>query len=463
MATSENKGEQLQSFRYQQEARARIFNKLLRDVFPAGIYEGQRLERVNDTTVRVTPGTCIINTTDNVSDPAEDIALRVETRSDQDINVALSGDTSQADRNFPYIVFRFEWSDEENNYMDMLAVAYSNDPNETDDTRLKPNDLIVGKLLFELDGSNNWVVRTNDPFEYSRRSTARLPQISSQWNNLRVRPNEDFDKRLSISSGEIITSEGFKTVSNGNFPSSTDITDTGAQGRHDLIWVDEDGNPQITYGNPSASPSAPSYMNRYVIAELRRGPSRTTIEGPDIVQIQNNRRGMITASGIIIEDVSGNFSTDNVEAALEQLGNESATDADLQAHIDDNLPGPHGTGTAAGLTATTSDIDTNRGRALKVGDHGFGELSPPAVDDDVDTILATSVRAIVSIAPNLPVAESGILYTQMSNSNTEGFQMYSVTSSGGSLQLFIRRRTVSAWGPWEEVHHTGNLVVEESI
>jgi len=462
MATSENKGEQLQSFRYQQEARARIFNKLLRDVFPAGIYEGQRLERVNDTTVRVTPGTCIINTTDNVSEPAEDIALRVETRSDQDIDLALSGDTSQADRDFPYIVFRFEWSDEENNYMDMRAVAYSNDPAEEDDTRLKPNDLIVGKVLFELDGSNNWVVRENNPFEYSRRSAARLPQVSSQWNNLRVRPSEDFDKRLSISSGEIITSKGFKTVSNGNFPSSTDITDTGAQGRHDLIWIDEDGNLQITYGSPSASPSAPSYMNRYVIAELRRGPNRTTIEGPDIVQIQNNRRGMITASGIIIEDVSGNFSTDNVEEALKQLGDTVALDSDLQAHIDDNIPGVHNTGTAAGADLTTSSTDTTSGRVTKVGDFGIGiaNLTDSGDLDDYDKT-SPGYFYVDSAVSNNPGGENGYLSVLASDGNTNS--TIQVFYSRVTQTQYLRDYDGSTWSGWREYYHTGNLEVEDSI
>ena len=351
----QNYGIQDHGFEYRQEARARLFNRLLFDLIPPGIYSGLEINRVSDTQIEITPGVCFIK--DNaVSD--ETIAVRVRTTQAQGIDVS---NTSK-----PYIVLRFGWSDAEDNYMTMGAVGFSDNPGETDDTLILPNDLIVGKILY--DGS---VVKSSGYADYSRRSRAVLPHQVTKYNEFKVSPSETYPKRVYISSGIIRTSKGTITKAGSNFPTS-DITDTTTEGRNDIIWIDENGDFQITYGTPAAVPETPEYKNKFVIAEIKRGASRTEILGTDIVQVKDtSRKGMISAADFLIADSDGYYTEDNVEAALKEIYEiASGIEGDLTDHI--NATSVHGA------------VSTDTASRIIIRDaNGRAQVSAPAADADI--------------------------------------------------------------------------------
>lgn len=144
MPNSTDKGNQIQQIRPNRQIRTQALNSLFYQIIPDGIYAGATLTKVSNNTLSVSPGVVFIN------DDTAKTAIRIETTSDWSM-------TNEASPTKPYIVFTYEWSDDPDNYMDIVA------KNSGD---LLSKDLIVGKVIFS--GSNI------DTFDYNERSVAKL-------------------------------------------------------------------------------------------------------------------------------------------------------------------------------------------------------------------------------------------------------------------------------------------------
>jgi hypothetical protein len=296
-----NYGVQAIVFDYRQEARGKGFNQAFCDLLPYGLYSGGRLTRISDTIINVGLLVCVIK-----SDEDDKVALRIETNAPQNILLASSFGSAYADVAKPYIVLRFGWHDVEANYMDMRAVGWSADQNETDPDKLHPLDIILGKVLFQEapDGIGRYIIASENSFDLSRRSDAFIKETESVSGQFRVSPSELDPKKVFISGGKVNTSKGRFLVTGSEFP-STGIPDTAAMGRTDLIVVNVNGGFQFIQGTPSAllPAPAPKYQNFKVLAELRRGPNRSNIIGADIVQITDATvRGTIAAEDFPLKD-----------------------------------------------------------------------------------------------------------------------------------------------------------------
>lgn len=324
MSTSINKGVQDISFQYREEARARYFNKIVDRLLPAGIYSGGVLRVSGNVQVILQPVVNLIKP-GNVNGNSEiDISVRVETTADQPISLASVGDPTQPEPLKPYIVLRYDWVDQESNYMDMLPVAFSDDPNEIRDDYLQPADLVVGKVLFEDDGFGGIrIVQVEaDAFDYTRRTNAFLPDSTAAFTELRVQSSEnDADNKVFVTQGTINTSTGRQDITGGDYPTATNISPTASLGRIDIVYVDEVGAILVIEGVPSVTPVAPAYENKKVLGEITRGPNRTDIIGTDIRQVNVTRQGTITALGFPIIDSGAFFvGNENIEDAFQQVG-----------------------------------------------------------------------------------------------------------------------------------------------
>ncbi len=317
MSTNINLGIQAQSFMYREEARAKYFNKLVNDLLPTGIYKGGNLLVSSDLEVIVPPLICLIKPGNIGIDNSLDVSVRVETTLNQNISLARWDNPSVLDTTRPYLVLRYDWSDEENNYMDIKPVGFSDDPAEEREEYIKPNDLILGKVLMIEDGGGFKI----DPvqataFDYSRQHNSALLNTDDLHKELVVSSSEVASNKVYVSGGYLNTSFGRVSVLGGNFPASG-ITATTSLGRIDLVYVTELGEVKILEGEPLLTPLAPEYQNKKVIAEIRRGANRSTVEGYDIFPVRvGDRAGMLVA----LSTLNPQPESENIEDAFQQLG-----------------------------------------------------------------------------------------------------------------------------------------------
>lgn len=324
--SSVNVGSQKITWRYRQDASSSEFNRLYSDIVPVGIYAGGKLERLSDTVISVKKMVVLIRSNEREHDK---ISLRIETTTDQDVSLgARSCDPSNN-----YIVARFGWEDVENNFMEFLAVKYSNNPNEYRPNYIQPTDIVLGKVLFEESGGN-WIVRETHAFDYTRRQAVYSTLAQDVYGEYRVLTCEEDPTKIHVTGGNSYSSKGFVRTVGGNFPESGFIPHTGAKGRHDIVFINADGEVCIELGKPSVSPETPLYGNRKVIAEIRRGPNRNDIIGDDIVWVNLfGQTGTIEAGGFMLSDENNYFTEKNVESALKQTWEKAVVLQDLLAKL----------------------------------------------------------------------------------------------------------------------------------
>ncbi len=248
-------GNQTILFDYGQVGRSKSFNKLNYGLFPTGIYSGGALSKYDANTVGIAVLNCFIHDSDNL------LGVRIQTTETAYIDVTTTT---------PYVILRFSWSDVDNNYMDMLALAYDD---------ILDDDLIVGKCIFS--GAT-----LQSTFDSSRRSEPILSDLKTNEDKLRVLPKEPYSDMVAVNAGELITIDGRITV---KAQTSTAISPT-TDGRIDIVYIDDSGLITVEEGVDAASPSVPSYGNKKVIAEIIRGASRSNIRGSDIVLVDASKR-----------------------------------------------------------------------------------------------------------------------------------------------------------------------------
>jgi len=319
-----NLGNQTLVFDYRQEARGKGFNQVFCDTLPYGVYTGGHLTRVSNTVINIGLLVCVIK-----SDESDKVALRIETSENQDVSLAISSGSPFVDITRPYIVLRFGWQDVEINYMDMLAVGWSTNPLEIDQTKLHPLDIILGKVIFEETslGSGQYIIANGNPFDLSRRQNVFIKETESIAGQFRVSSSEVDPKKVFISGGIVNTSQGQLFVTGSEFPSEG-IPDTGAMGRIDLIALDAKGKFTFIQGSPATEPIAPKYQTYKILAEIHRGAHRTNVLGTDIVQVVDATiRGQVLAEDFPLADRENLLpqNTKNIEGAFNYLIKRSIT------------------------------------------------------------------------------------------------------------------------------------------
>ena len=297
MADTSNKGGQVAVFNFKQEARAIGFNQAFCDILPYGIYTGGELSKVSNTTIDVAPLTCIIKSYNN-----DKVALRQETTSNYRVD-----DVSPSK---PYIVIRYGWLEQEFNYMTILAVGGSENPDMEVDEKLHSLDIILGKVVYdgiEIPSDNK------KAFDLTLRQDVFFNKSAKLFNQFKVSATDPISNKVNISGGVLNTSKGHFTKSGTEF--DTGASDTNGIGsgneRIDLIVLDVNGDFKFIKGVPAVSPLAPNYGNYKVLAEIRRGHDREDINGSDIKQVSDATiRGPISLDDYILDDSEGLIPSD---------------------------------------------------------------------------------------------------------------------------------------------------------
>lgn len=306
MAENINKGNQTLSFDYMQEATSEGFNRIFCDMLPYGIYSGGALSRKDDTTVSVSPVVCLIR-----SNGGDDVATRIQTTNNGTAaEVSLEKDGA-LDESRPYIVLRFKWENAERNYMEFLAVGWTDDPGNSDEELLMAHDIVLGRAMFEDDKSSKRAL--SDTFDLSRRGEAFLKDAGRLAGEFRVYPTEPNSNKVRVSGGTLYTSRGRFIVQGGDFP----IPDTDKNGRCDIVGLDADGKLKLVEGT---SEGTPSYGGLKVLAEIHRGPNRSDVTGADITQTTDGTRlGPVSADDFPVADKEGFLPEEkrNIEGALD--------------------------------------------------------------------------------------------------------------------------------------------------
>lgn len=288
---SVNNGDQLITFRYQQEGTAEGFNQILNGVLPRGIISGGTLIRDSDTKVAIAQGLEML-----IGD--NDVIVHVKTR---DVaNVTVSPST-------PYIIAKFSWVNMANNYVSFEASPYNDLP-------LIENALIIGKC--EYTGTV-----MSDSFDYSRKSWA-LSHYDNQFlfsNSYKTRSpsfNVTSNESTSIPSLAFTVGAG-NAIINGKYvefltardvslttnPDNQDsplyFKDYVKYNRIDLIIITADGTIEYIMGEDMLNPvipTCPCYGLPIATVTFGSGTGISAIKGSQIKYIFNNNYIGLTSS-----------------------------------------------------------------------------------------------------------------------------------------------------------------------
>jgi len=257
-----NTGGQNITFKFNQEGLSKDFNKIYYKIITAGIYDGGELEKINNSSVRLHPLTCY------VEDSVAELGVRVQTTE----NVTIEGVAEAT----PYIVIRFEWVEEEENYADFIAV---------DESSITTDDIIVGQAVY-ISGA------LQETFDYTRREVGEISR--SNLGSQAEETTTDIDAYLYVQAKEpptnkVLIKKGFVVKENGDVEykeqQDSPTFNTTTLGRIDLLYINEDGDFAVMEGMDSATPVAPTFSGNegyYVIAKITRGASAATITGDQI-------------------------------------------------------------------------------------------------------------------------------------------------------------------------------------
>ncbi len=310
-----NYGNQDLSFDFKEPGKSENFNKLNYKLFPSGIYSGGLLTRVSNSSVTIAPLVCYMD------DDTSEVGVRIKTAT------VVTKEVSSA---YPYLILRFSWLNLENNFMDIESVAYSG---------ILTGDLVIGRCVY--DGGSLI------SFDYTRRTDPILSSLKSDNDELNALPKEPYSDVVRILAGTIYTFEGIVSVSEQDSPA---ISNTGAQGRIDLVHIDDSGDAKIEEGTPGASPVAPDHSIMRVVAEISRGANSTYITGSDITRVYTDKRSEAFTSYIKTlmddENASEAQTTLGISAYIKTLIDDADSiaaratlDAEKTITVDTNAPG----------------------------------------------------------------------------------------------------------------------------
>jgi hypothetical protein len=247
-----NHGTQAVSHKYYEEVIANNRNVRLVDIIPRGIYSGGYLEKSGDYECQIPDITVELGD--------DDVQVRVKTSAVAVINDSTL-DSGSISVSTPYIVLRWAYVAVQNNYMEIHAIA--------DVASAQANDIIVGKIIF--------VSSKVDSFDYSDRTLLNVQ-------NLYLQPRSLGSLYVGLRSGRVHTSTGCVTIQEP----SVGPFDVPAypSNRIDLIYVDDNGVPQILKGTLAVVPVVPSYAGKLVIAEVTVGNGVSSILASKIKDVR---------------------------------------------------------------------------------------------------------------------------------------------------------------------------------
>ena len=326
-------GAQRLSFDYRSDARASVFNKIFYNLLPYGIYSGGSLIRLNNVSITVEPMTVIIPSNNHDS-----VAVKSDTAESQVINFSSSL-AGSCDITKPYIILRFGWTDEEDNFMEILASSYES---------ILDTDIILGKVNFTLNGTS-YIVAVHDTFDLSKRQIATLANLERLKTLLKVSSTEPPSNKVAVSGGTLLTSKGKYSVAGGQFPENG-ITIPEAP-RIDIIGFNTNGELVYIEGTAAAEPVAPTYGNLKVLAEINLKANQTVINGSDITIVDDWSvlQGMVAPEDVPIEDPDEHFPAQlrKITAAIHYLWTHSlvlnhdspeVSQYQIDAETDENYP-----------------------------------------------------------------------------------------------------------------------------
>lgn len=234
---STNHGTQSITWGYFLEASAVNFGKRLMDVVPAGIYGGGYLAKVTDS--RVSLSALVAELQDGVAQ----INVRTAVVATLDSTTLDSGAISSAT---PYLVMRWAYVALVANYVEIHAIASL-------DAR-QQHDVVIGKCVFS--GS------TLSSFDYDDRT---FPLI--QERNLQVVATPDTEMYVQLHGGNFNTGNALLKIGDEKIGPFT-VPGSGLS-RIDIVYIKFDGSIGVVEGTPAVSPTAPSYVGRLVLAEVK--------------------------------------------------------------------------------------------------------------------------------------------------------------------------------------------------
>ena len=235
MSTTDH-GTQDATYNYYEEATARNFNKRMLAKLNPGIYSGGYLTRVSD--IEVTMAVADIE----IGDGTYQVSIKTSAAATIN-NSTLDGGTILSST--PVIVLRWTSALTAVNYFEIHALANV--------AAAQANDVIVGKI--------NFTGSTIVDFDYTDRT--RIDTLSSF---LKVEVTPETELRVQLRAGRIQNSIASVFVPDQKVGLFTNPASPNS--RIDLVYIDSDGTPTILQGTQAVSPSAPSYGNRLVVAEV---------------------------------------------------------------------------------------------------------------------------------------------------------------------------------------------------
>lgn len=319
----QNYGNQKISIGFNMQAKAVLFNKLLYNFVPHGIYEGGTLTKISNSEVEISPFVIFY------SDNANSIVVRIQTYEHiQDSSIPRLRVSGVTNAN-PYIVLYYTWVESQNNYADIGAVSL-----ETlieSGQVLKQNYIIFGKAIY--DGS------TLTGFDYNLRTTHFYNELQESNNSFFVSTifSGIEPRRVYINSGTAIINGKYISYTGGNSPLIDPVTTNYK--RIDLVYLSIDGTIQIQKGTEALSdPITPFYpSNGLVLAKLTLDDS-TTIQGQMIEQIKADREsytGFYNSTSLIDANLHVTGDT-TLDGNLTVLGTSTAIHTqDLE--VEDNI------------------------------------------------------------------------------------------------------------------------------
>lgn len=287
---STNHGAQEITYEYFEEASAEDFNKRHLGIRPRGIYSGGYLTRVSDIEVTLSIFTA------EIGDGDEQISVR--TSAIATLNAA-SLDSGDIDPATPYIVLRWGFLEQQNNYVEVHAI--------TSVAVAQADDIIVGKCVFS--GS----ILTS--FIYTDRTFLNVQDLFLKVETLSL------GAYVQLRAGRI--SDGTQSIF---IPEQRvgPFSDPGAtNSRIDLVYIASDGTVTILQGTAAVSPVAPDYGNKLVVAEV------TVVNGLPGITLDKIKdvRSFITSVAIPAGNILGVW-----ESKLNSTIYQAATDGRVHAY-----------------------------------------------------------------------------------------------------------------------------------